>query len=109
MGEGAKGLEGEMQGTMEHFASFGLGFLRNLLIHWHMPAFISGPAASPQDRLAEERRGPTDADSAVDLILPLWPDYSSTHQTDYLRLNEIGHHTTLTLVNIKVSHNTSSH
>lgn len=33
MGEGAKGLEGEMQGTMEYFASFGLGFLRNLLIH----------------------------------------------------------------------------
>lgn len=35
-GEGATGLEGEIQGTMEHFASSGLEFLRNLLIHWHV-------------------------------------------------------------------------
>lgn len=83
MGEGAKGLEGEMRGTMEYFAPFGLGFLRNLLIHWHMSAFISGPAASPQDRLKVERRGPTGADSDVDLLLPLWSDSSSIHQTEF--------------------------
>lgn len=71
MGEGAKGLEGEIQGTMEHFASSGLEFLRNLLIHWHESAFISGPAASPQAGLTEERRGPNGADSADDLSLPL--------------------------------------
>lgn len=81
---------------MRYFASFGLGFVRKLLIRWHMAAFISRPAAAPQARLTVERRGLTGAGSAVTSAFTFWLVSSSIHFK-----TEMGHHTTLGLVNIR--------
>lgn len=90
MGEGAKGLEGEMQGTMEYFASFGLGFLRNLLIHGR--AHVSFHLWASSFSLGQANSGEREREGAqleqtrlVTSAFLFCPDSSSIHQTGFLR------------------------